>query len=103
MGTVVALGRSVTAPAGAFDDCLQIKDWSKIESPASSNTTARLLGFGAGGIDHAGRRKAGAGERFPRLTAGKRCGGAISNIKLMFGSLEPDNSLTVSVRSTSTR
>jgi len=31
MGTVVALDKKITTSAGAFTDCLQIKDWSKIE------------------------------------------------------------------------
>ena len=33
MGTVLALGKTVTVPTGTYDDCLQTKDWSRI-SPA---------------------------------------------------------------------
>lgn len=31
MGTIVALGKKVTSPAGTFDNCLQVRDWSMIE------------------------------------------------------------------------
>jgi hypothetical protein len=32
MGTVVAVGKRVTVPHGTFEDCVQIRDWSRIES-----------------------------------------------------------------------
>jgi len=32
MGTVVALDKKVTTPAGTFEGCLQIRDWSRIET-----------------------------------------------------------------------
>ena len=31
MGTVVAVGKKVTVPQGAFEDCVQIRDWSRIK------------------------------------------------------------------------
>ena len=31
MGDIVALGKSVTVPYGTFNDCLQTRDWSRIE------------------------------------------------------------------------
>ena len=32
MGTVVALGRRVSVPYGTFEDCVQIRDWSRIKA-----------------------------------------------------------------------
>jgi len=35
MGTVIALGKKVTVPHGTFNDCIQIRDWSRIEKTAN--------------------------------------------------------------------
>lgn len=35
MGTIVALGKRVTVPYGAFDDCLQTRGWSRIDRTAN--------------------------------------------------------------------
>ena len=31
MGTVLAIGRTVAIPHGVYDDCIQIRDWSRLE------------------------------------------------------------------------
>jgi hypothetical protein len=31
MGTVVAVGKKVVVPQGVFEDCVQIRDWSRIK------------------------------------------------------------------------
>jgi hypothetical protein len=35
MGTVIALGKKVKVPYGTLDDCLQTRDWSRIEKTAN--------------------------------------------------------------------
>jgi hypothetical protein len=45
MSTVVALDKKVTTPAGAFDNCLQIKDWSKIEKTSDQKYYCPAAGF----------------------------------------------------------
>ena len=45
MGTVVALDQKVTVAAGTFDDCLQIKDWSKIETSSEFKYYCPTVGF----------------------------------------------------------
>jgi hypothetical protein len=45
MGTVVALDQKVTIAAGTFDDCLQIKDWSKIETSSEFKYYCPTVGF----------------------------------------------------------
>jgi hypothetical protein len=37
MGTVVAVGKRVSIPHGAFDDCVQIRDWSRIKEGGSEH------------------------------------------------------------------
>jgi hypothetical protein len=45
MGTVVALGRKVATPAGTFDDCVQIKDWSNLETSSEYKYFCSGIGF----------------------------------------------------------
>lgn len=45
MGTIVALGKKVTTPAGTFDNCLQSKDWSRLESAADYKYYCPAAGF----------------------------------------------------------
>ena len=35
MGTIIATGVKVTVPAGSYDDCIQVRDWSRIERTAN--------------------------------------------------------------------
>lgn len=45
MGTIVALDQNVTTPAGAFANCLQIKDWSKLEWASEYKYYCPTVGF----------------------------------------------------------
>jgi len=45
MGTIVALDKKLTTPAGAFTNCLQIKDWSKIEWASEHKYYCPTIGF----------------------------------------------------------
>jgi hypothetical protein len=45
MGTVVALNKKVRTPAGAFDNCLQIRDWSRIETASEYKYYCPAVGF----------------------------------------------------------
>jgi hypothetical protein len=45
MGTVVALGKKVTTTAGTFDDCLQVRDWSRIETASEHKYYCPAIGF----------------------------------------------------------
>jgi hypothetical protein len=35
MGTIIAVGKKVKVPYGTFDNCLQTRDWSRIEKTAN--------------------------------------------------------------------
>jgi hypothetical protein len=45
MGTVVAVGTKVSVPHGTFEDCVQIKDWSRIESDEEYKYFCSEVGF----------------------------------------------------------
>ena len=45
MGQVVAVGESVTVPAGTYKDCVKTKDWSLLESGHEHKWYARGIGF----------------------------------------------------------
>jgi hypothetical protein len=45
MGTVVAAPTTVTVPHGTFDDCVQIKDWSRIEPGSDFKYYCAGVGF----------------------------------------------------------
>jgi hypothetical protein len=45
MGTIVALDKKITTPAGTFDKCLQIRDWSKIEWAREHKYYCPAVGF----------------------------------------------------------
>jgi hypothetical protein len=45
MGTVVAVGTKVSVPYGTFDDCVQIKDWSRIETDEEYKYFCAGVGF----------------------------------------------------------
>jgi hypothetical protein len=45
MGTVVALDKKVKTRAGEFEDCLQVKDWSTIESATEYKYYCPSVGF----------------------------------------------------------
>jgi hypothetical protein len=44
MGQVVALGESVTVPAGAFSDCVRTEEWSELESGSAKKWYAKGVG-----------------------------------------------------------
>ena len=35
MGTIIAVGKRIKVPLGQFEDCVQIRDWSRIEKTAN--------------------------------------------------------------------
>lgn len=45
MGTVVAINKKVTTPAGTFDDCLQIRDWNRLEAASEYKYFCPKIGF----------------------------------------------------------
>jgi len=45
MGQIVALGETVTVPAGAFANCLRTKEWSLLESGGEKRWYAPGIGF----------------------------------------------------------
>lgn len=45
MGTVVALGQKVTTRVGTFEDCVKIRDWSKIEAASEYKYYCPQPGF----------------------------------------------------------
>lgn len=45
MGTIVALDKKVTTSAGSFDNCIQIKDWSRIETASEHKYYCPAIGF----------------------------------------------------------
>jgi hypothetical protein len=45
MGTIVAVDKNVTTPAGSFDGCLQIRDWSTIETASEYKYYCPKVGF----------------------------------------------------------
>lgn len=45
MGQIVAVGETVSVPAGTFDACVKTKDWSMLESGSEHKWYARGVGF----------------------------------------------------------
>jgi hypothetical protein len=45
MGTIVALDKKVTTPAGSFENCIQIRDWSRIEPASEYKCYCPAAGF----------------------------------------------------------
>jgi hypothetical protein len=45
MGQVVARGETVKVPAGAYDDCVKTREWSKIERGTENKWYAKGVGF----------------------------------------------------------
>ncbi len=45
MGTVVTLGRTVTVPHGSYKDCVQIRDWSRLERGSAHKSYCSEIGF----------------------------------------------------------
>ena len=45
MGQVVAIGETVTVPAGTYKDCVKTKDWSLLESGHENKWFAKGVGF----------------------------------------------------------
>ncbi len=45
MGQIVALGETVTVPAGTFTNCLRTKEWSLLESGGEKRWYAPGVGF----------------------------------------------------------
>ncbi len=45
MGQIMALGETVTVPAGTFTNCLRTKEWSLLESGSEKRWYAPGIGF----------------------------------------------------------
>jgi len=45
MGQVVAVGETVTVPAGTYKDCVKTRDWSMLESGSEHKWYAKGIGF----------------------------------------------------------